>query len=138
MARFKLNPKFLPDIEDRLVRGLNKTAQRAKPTVKALTPVLTGYAERSVHAIVLYPNGQWAGDVTDDNGQPIPPYDPVTMHTAIIGSNTEPRPDNFTGPGGYYLGLEMGLYSRKGSNMLATGYNEMISNVMQDFADAMK
>jgi hypothetical protein len=138
MARFVLNKKFMPDIEDRVVRALNKTSQRSKPTVKALTPVLTGYARRSVHAIVLYPNGQWAGDVVDDNSLPIPPYDPVAMHTAIIGSNTEPRPDNFTGPGGYYLGLEMGIFSKKGSNMLATGYNEMVSNVMQDVKDALK
>lgn len=140
MGRFVENQQYMRDVRTRVARGLNVNAQRAKPVVKALTPVLTSYAQRSVHAVVLNNGHPVMGDDTDDNGNVIPPYPGVAQHlTAVVGSNTEPRPlhEQFTGPGGYYLGLEMGIYSMKGSGMLAAGYTNMVAHVMDDIKDAL-
>lgn len=138
MATFVLNKKFLPEIERRVVQGLLANAQRGRDTAKPLTPVLTRYAQKSVHAIVVNNGTQVAGDTTDDNGNAVPSYLPRTMPTAIVGSNTAPRPDQFTGGGGYYLGLEMGVYSAKGSKMLATAFSEMQDEILDDVKDALK
>jgi hypothetical protein len=138
MAKFTLNKKFMPDIEQRVVRGLLNNAERGRDTAKPITPVLTGYAQKSVHAIVTNNGRQVAGETLDGNNNTVPAYEPRQMPTAIVGSNTAPRPFQFTGGGGYYLGLEMGVYSAKGSKMLATAYSEMQDEILDDIKMAMK
>lgn len=138
MARFVENKKFFSDIEQRVIKGLAKTGETGRDTAKPLTPVLTRYAQKSVHTVVTNNGSQVAGDTTDENGNTVPAYPATAMPTVFVGSNTAPRPDQFTGGGGYYVGLEMGVYSRKGSQMLAAAFSEMQDNVLDDVKDALK
>lgn len=138
MAKFTLNQKFFPEIQARVVRGLHENSQRGKEIAKPLTPVLTSYAQKSVHAYVAVNGQHAAGDTVDENNKTVPVYPPREMPTAYVGSNTAPRPDQFSGGGGYYLGLERGVYSRKGSNMLAAAYSSMQDELLDDIRDALK
>ena len=139
MGRFVENKNFIPDCERRVRLAFDTCGDRVKHNVvKPGTPVLTGYAQRSVHHLVVRNQQLLAGDSSDDNNNPVPAYPPTQDITLIIGSNTEPRPDQWNpAGGGYYMDLEKG-YSPKGANMLSNGFNEVAQTVMNDIVDAFK
>lgn len=138
MTTFRENKKFLADIERRVIRALKTTGESGRDIAKPLTPVDTSFAQKSVHSVVYNKGQQVAGDTADENGNSVPLYNVTDMPTVFVGSNTEPRPDQFTGGGGYYVGLEMGVYSRKGSNMLAAAFSVMQDEIMDNIRDEMK
>jgi hypothetical protein len=131
-------PQVLTQIERKVGTALARTGRAGRDIAASGTPVDTGFAQKSVHYIVKDARGtQIAGPTVDRNGYPIPAYPSRSRPTVFVGSNTAPRPDHFTGPGGYYLGLELGLFSRKGQNMLMTALTTMIMQAQSDIRDAL-
>jgi hypothetical protein len=131
-------PQVLAKIEQRAVQALDRVGRDGVSTAASGTPVDTGFARRSVHRVVKDATGaQVAGQSTDGNGYPVPGYPVRPRPTVFVGSNTAERPDNFTGPGGYYLGLELGLFSRKGQNMLMSAFTVMLSEIEAELRNAM-
>lgn len=140
MARYVPNAAGMALIEQKICAGLAANGQRGKAVAQPKTPVLTGFAQRSEHVVVQ--NGAGAvvgGDQTDGNGNAVLTYPSMGRPTVFLGSNSAANPVKFPNTPadeGYFLGLEMGIYSRKGSGMFAAAMNEMIANVVDDLRSA--
>ncbi len=127
-------------ITRRVLDGMDVNGQRGKTIAKAGTPVDTRWAQNSVQCATY--NGaafKVRGDDTDGNSLPVTHWPFASGYeknggrlTTYVGSNTNDNP--IGQPGGYYTGLELGIYSRKGSHMLATALADMSSNLMDDIA----
>lgn len=134
MTRFVSRiPQFLNEMDKRASRALVRSGRPATTIAASTTPVDTRFAQKSVHLVVKNSeNAQVGGDTTDKNGNPVPAYPAYNTPYAFIGSNTYLNPVQFTGPGGYYLGLELGLYSRKSAGMLSVALLMFIASLPDD------
>lgn len=97
---------------DEQVRVLDAIGKEAVAYAKRNTPVLTGYARRSVFYVVLDEAGAViAGDTHDENGVPIPSYLPQHASGTLrvfVGANAP-----------YYIWIEIGARGRAGRAVLA-------------------
>jgi hypothetical protein len=130
---FKWRQGAREEIERKICNGLEANGYRGKAIAQPLTPVKTGWAQRSEHVVVQNSKGVVVGgDKTDGNGQPAQVYPSKGRPTVFLGSNTKAKPYKFTSDEGYFLGLEMGVLSTKGSNMFGRGMAAMIANIHDD------
>ena len=107
-----------------LVPMLDGIGQDGKAFVMAHTPVLSGYARRSIYYVVLDDRGNIiAGDTVDGNGVPVPRSFPGSgdgTYRVIVGANAP-----------YYIWIEIGANGRPGRQALAQASERINERIRQ-------
>lgn len=121
--RVRSTVNFRP-AEQALVRGtidaLTDAGRGAKSIAQGITPVLTGFAKRSIYFVVVDDKGRVvAGDSTDGNGNPVPRSFPTYgRYRAIVGANAP-----------YFIWIEIGARGRPGRHIFAQAARELESRM---------
>ncbi len=129
MARVVVDERALEQLLfEQLVAGMDEIGLEVKAYVRRNTPVLTGYARRSVwYAIIDEKGNAIGGDGTDDNGVSIASFLPQfargRIHVAI-GANAD-----------YYIWIEIGARGRAGKQAMARGAELLEQRVRQWYAE---